>query len=45
MDLALLRRAVERDQQTDVLVAVPNKHRPERVWDAARAAIEKATGA
>lgn len=26
------------------LVAVPNKHRPDRVWDEARAAIAKAEG-
>jgi type VI protein secretion system component VasF len=26
------------------LVALPNKHRPEEMWEAARAAIAKATG-
>ena len=26
------------------LAALPNKHRPEEMWDAARAAIAKATG-
>ena len=26
-------------------IAVPNKHRPERVWDEAKAAIQKATNA
>jgi len=30
--------------ELQALVALPNKHRPEEIWDAARAAIIKATG-
>ena len=29
----------------EALAALPNKHRPEEMWEAARAAIARATGA
>jgi hypothetical protein len=43
-NLLLIRAAPELLAALEALAALPNKHRPEEMWEAARAAIAKARG-